>query len=167
MIRRFRFSREKGGNILNAMFKNMSDEQVKEKIKSIKKEIEDLKKECGKYEFYLKNKKFQAQLEERRKNFLGKCFARKSGSKNQVKFFKILRVLDPPNENSAVCLALTDGCEYEICKRVLHLWSYEDLQLLNRDSDPKMIDFYNEISCKEFLREMQRYFDNLKKEAES
>lgn len=43
----------------------------------------------------------------------------------------------------------------------LNLWGYNDLQMVNRESDPKVIDFYKEITQEEFEKLYHEYQSNL------
>lgn len=153
----------------------MTDEERKERIKELDKDIERMRKERNEYQEQLLSKKRNNKMEERKK-LIGKCFVQKTGIDNvgnnnkEIKAFKILELLDEPNENYAKCLVLykglSDNCwsELSIKVKVLGLWIKSVARLMYRESDPDVIDFYNEISNEKFevlfddyLRDLEKY----------
>lgn len=138
----------------------MTENQMKERMKAINKQIEALREEKQKYENYFSDKKRSETLNNYI-NFEGKYFSSKNLPHNEhryVKAFKILKVLSVPNERHAECIVLIDGyrgqCwnEFGIQRMTLPLWVFNTLRLMNKESEPKMIDMYREISEKEFIK---------------
>ena len=84
-----------------------------------------------------------------------------------IKAFKIIDVLEPHNENYAVCITLIDGLnstcwnEYGLKIMTLNVWGYNKFQMINKESDPKVIDFYKEITQEEFEKLYHEYQSNL------
>jgi hypothetical protein len=153
----------------------MTDEERKEHIKELDKDIEKMRKERNEYQEQLLNEKRNNKIEER-KRLIGKCFIQKTGIDNvgnnnkEIKAFKILELLDEPNEDYAKCLVLysglSDNCwnEFSIKIKVLGLWTKNITRLMHRESDLDVIDFYNEISNEKFevlfddyLRDLEKY----------
>ena len=136
----------------------MTEEQMRERMKEIDTEREELKSERQKYENYFYDKKRKELLDDHKK-FEGKCFITKNLSENEhryIKAFKILKVLSEPNERYAECVVLIDGyrssCwnEFGIQGMTLPLWCSNKLRLMSKETDPKMINMYEEISLEEF-----------------
>ena len=152
----------------------MTDEEKRERIKELDKDINKLREERNKYQEELISKKRNNRIEERKK-FVGKCFVQKSGIDNignnnkEIKAFKILELLDEPNENYARCLVLhggmSDNCwtEQSIKVKVLGLWTKNIARLMYRESDPDVIDFYKEIPNKDFEILFDDYLGDLEK----
>lgn len=136
----------------------MTDEQMRERMKEIDKERDKLRSERQEYENYFIDKKRKELLDDH-KNYIGKCFVTCENPANEQKYikaFKILEVLDSPNERYASCIALIDGyrstCwkEYGTQIITIGLWTMNKLRMAGSDSDPKVIDMYKEISHKQF-----------------
>ena len=152
----------------------MTDEEKRERIKELDKDINKLREERNKYQEELASKKRNSKIEEREK-FVGKYFVQKTGIDNvgnnnkEIKAFKILELLDEPNENYARCLVLhsgmSDNCwtEQSIKVKVLGLWTKNIARLMYRESDPDVIDFYKEISNKDFEILFDDYLGDLEK----
>lgn len=152
--------------------KKMTEQEMQKRIKEIDEERYRLRKEKEEYEQYLSEKWLKEQLENH-KQYIGKCFASKNKQDNEhseIKAFKILKILDSPNEECAECLALVDGYESNcwnvkaIKRQVIGLWLPGKLRLMNCKSDPKVIDFYKEISQEKFelmYKEYQRELDDI------
>ena len=152
----------------------MTDEERKERIKELDKDIERMRKERNEYQEQLLSKKRNNKMEERKK-LIGKCFVQKTGIDNvgnnnkEIKAFKILELLDEPNENYAKCLVLyrgfSDNCwsELSIKVKVLGLWIKSVARLMYRESDLDVIDFYNEISNEKFEVLFDDYLRDLEK----
>ena len=147
----------------------MTEEQMRNRMKEIDEERDKLKFERKTYENYFSDKKMKEKVEDHKK-LEGKCFLTKNYKDNKneyVKAFKVLRVLDYPNENCAECLVLIDGrrkgCwnEYGVQTMVLFLWSQNEPRLMARESDPKMIDFYKEISETQFEYLYRKHMGNI------
>ncbi len=152
----------------------MTDEERKEHIKELDKDIEKMRKERNEYQEQLLNEKRNNKIEER-KRLIGKCFIQKTGIDNvgnnnkEIKAFKILELLDEPNEDYAKCLVLysglSDNCwnEFSIKIKVLGLWTKNITRLMHRESDLDVIDFYNEISNEKFEVLFDDYLGDLEK----
>lgn len=152
----------------------MTDEEKRKRIKELERDIEKLRKERNEYQEQLLSKKRNNKIEERKK-IVGKCFVQKTGIDNvgnnnkEIKAFKILELLDEPNENYAKCLALysglSDNCwtELSIKVKVLGLWTKSVARLMYRESDPDVIDFYDEISNQKFEVLFDEYLGDLEK----
>ena len=147
----------------------MTEQEMRNRIKEIDKERNNLRKEREKYEKYFSDKILKEQLNNR-KQYIGKCFISKNESSNeqkQIKAFKVLRILENPNERYAECIALVDGYESNcwnvkaIKNQVIGLWTYNKFRLMNGESDPKVIDFYREISQEEFETLYREYKNDL------
>jgi hypothetical protein len=136
----------------------MTEEQMRKRMKEIDNEREKLRSERQEYENYFSDKKRKEELDNH-KNYIGKCFITCDRAENEqeyIKAFKIIDVLDNPNERYASCVVLIDGyndtCwkEYGIQIMTIGLWTANKWQMINRESDPKVIDFYKEISQEKF-----------------
>ena len=147
----------------------MTEQEMRNRIKEIDKERDNLRKEKEEYEKYFSDKKLKEQLNNH-KQYIGKCFISKNESSNeqkQIKAFKVLRVLENPNERYAECIALVDGYESNcwnvkaIKNQVIGLWTHNTLRLMNKETDPKVIDFYKEISQEEFEILYREYQNDL------
>ena len=150
----------------------MTEEQMRQRMKEIDQERNKLASERKDYENYFANKKQQDRLKDH-KEYIGKCYSAKEGyhgyaNKNKhIRAFKIIDVLEPHHENYAVCVALIDGLrntcwnEYGVNIMTLNVWGYNELRMINRESDPKVIDFYKEITQEEFEKLYHEYQGNL------
>lgn len=136
----------------------MTEEQMRERIKEIEKEKDKLRAEQEEYERYFLEKKLEEKLLAH-KTYVGKCYISKNSKENKnkhIKAFKILEVLDLPNENYAKCIMLINGSErncwnsYGTKIEVLDLWNPNISRMIYKESDPKVIDMYKEISHKQF-----------------
>lgn len=136
----------------------MTENEMRKRMKEIDKKREELKSEKQKYENYFINKEMKAVLNNHIK-FEGKCFFTKNLSNNKheyIKAFKILNVLSEPNENYAECISIVDGyrssCWNEFGTQImtLPLWTPNTSRLMNKESDSKMIDMYEEITQENF-----------------
>ena len=105
------------------------------------------------------------------KQYIGKCFISKnepSNEQKQIKAFKVLGILENPNERYAECIALVDGYESNcwnvkaIKNQVIGLWTNNKFRLMSSETDLKVIDFYKEISQEEFETLYREYQNNLK-----
>lgn len=150
----------------------MTENEMKERMKEIDKERRELTAERQKYEKYFSDKKKKEELNNRIK-FEGKCFSTKNLSNNEhkyIKAFKILKVLPEPNERYAECIAINDGCrsscwdELGIQRKILPLWELNASRLMSKESDPKMIDMYKEITQEEFNLIYEKYKQEIESE---
>lgn len=131
----------------------MTEAEMRKRMKEINDERHNLYLEKEKYEEYFRNKEAQDRMNAHQEH-VGKCYMAIDGltgnTNAYVVAFKILKVLDSPNENYALCVALIDGrrytCwnEYGVQVMTLKLWTPNT----RRTDDP--IDFYQEISQGEF-----------------
>ena len=116
---------------------------IKEKYKEIKEEISDIDRKLK----YAKHK-----------DIVNKCFKAKNDGYKGIEAFFVIKILDSPNENCALCFCLTKKdtndvfSDYAIGTKimVLRLWSNVVLRMVYRESDEKVIDLYEEISLDEF-----------------
>jgi hypothetical protein len=136
----------------------MTEEQMRKRMKEIDKERDKLRYERQEYEKYFLDKK-KRELLNSHKDYIGKCFVTREYPENEqkhLKAFKILDILDSPNERYASCISLIDGyrsnCwkEYGIQIMTIGLWTMNKLRMMGGESDPKVIDMYKEISQEEF-----------------
>ena len=87
--------------------------------------------------------------------------------KNKLKHLRYLEFQKNPNERYAECIALVDGYESNcwnvkaIKNQVIGLWNHNKLRLMNKETDPKVIDFYREISQEEFETLYREYNNDL------
>ena len=153
----------------------MTEQEMCNRIKEIDKERDNLRKEKEEYEKYFSDKRLKEQLDNRKK-YIGKCFISKNELNNeqkQIKAFKVLRILENPNEEYAECIALVDGYESNcwnvkaIKNQVIGLWTNNKFRLMNKETDPKVIDFYKEISQEEFETLYREYENDLEDKAYS
>ena len=147
----------------------MTEQEMRNRIKEIDKERYNLRKEKEEYEKYFSDKRVKERLNNH-KQYIGKCFISKNESSNdqkQIKAFKVLRVLESPNDRYAECIALVDGYESNcwnvkaIKNQVIGLWTNNKFRLMSSETDLKVIDFYKEISQEEFETLYREYQNNL------
>lgn len=118
---------------------------IKEKYKEIQTEINDIDRKLK----YVKHK-----------DIVRKCFKMRNDGYDGVEAFFVIKVLNSPNENYALCFCLTkkDTCDafsnYAIGTKimVLPLWNNVILKMVYREDDEKIIDLYEEISLDEFRK---------------
>lgn len=148
----------------------MTENEMQERMKVIDQEREQLRTERQKYENYFYDKKKKEALSNHRK-FEGKCFVTKNLQENKynyIKAFKILKVLSEPNERYADCIVIIDGIrsncwnEFGIQGMTLSLWTSNQLRLMNKETDPKMIDMYEEITQEKFDSIYKKYIQEIK-----
>lgn len=148
---------------------SMTEEQMRSRMKEIDEERDKLRSERKKYEDYFADKKLKERLSDYQK-YIGKCYITKNLAHNKhdyIKAFKILQVLDAPNANFAICLALIDGyrsncwVEYGVQIMAMLVWGHNDLRLMPKESDPKVIDFYEEITQEEFENLYREHINNI------
>lgn len=133
---------------------NMADLEMKNRMKEIDEERNKLSLEKRKYEKYFEDKK-KKEESSLRKSYIGKCFISKDDIRNEnkhIKAFKIVDILNEPNIRYANRVTLIDRYENNCWNtravkfQVVGLWHYNKIQLCHGISDPKMIDFYEEIT---------------------
>lgn len=143
----------------------MTEQEMKSRMKEIDRERDKLRKEKEEYESYFHNKKKEEALSSHRV-FVGKCFITKDFRDNKQKHIKAFKIIELCNqERYAKCIALVDRTivpdeckEYGIQIVKLGLWTPNQLCLMNKPDDPKIIDYYKEISQGEF----NELYDNYK-----
>ena len=149
------------------MIDNMTEEQIKARMKEIDELSKKLKEERKEYSDYLYNKKIANEYS-RRKDFEGKCYFSKGLEENKhdyIKAFKIMKVHEDHNSHFAECLALVNGYrgtswkEYGVEIMTLGLWTQNVPSMLYKESDLKMIDFYKEVSEEEFYNVYNDFID--------
>ena len=147
----------------------MTEQEMRNRMKEIDNERNILRKEREEYEKYFSDKRIKEQLDNH-KQYVGKCFLSKNELRNeqkQIKAFKVLGILENPNERYAECIAIVDGYESNcwnvkaIKNQVIGLWTHNKLRLMNSETDPKVIDFYKEISQEEFETLYREYKNDL------
>ena len=135
----------------------MTKNEMKERIREIDKERNRLAEEKQSYEKLLRQ-------------HIGECYIptfRINEKDRYIKAFKILEVSNEPNESYARCLVVVDGIRSNCWKEsgvvlmTLGLWTYNDLRLMNRESDPKIIDCCRMISEDEFNALFKQYMTNI------
>lgn len=153
----------------------MTEQEMRNRMKEINNERNKLKEEREEYEKYFSDKRLKEQLNDH-KQYIGKCFISKNEASNeqkQIKAFKVLGILENPNERYAECITLVDGYESNcwnvkaIKNQVIGLWTHNKLRLMNSESDLKVIDFYKEISQEEFETLYREYENDLENKAYS
>lgn len=137
----------------------MTDQEMRDRMKEIDEERDTLRKEREKYEKYFYDKKSKEKAKDHEK-YIGKCFVSKNISENEekhIKAFKILKVLEHPNEDCVECITLIDGYRYTcwnefgVQHMTLPLWTPNDTgRFLHAEPDPLMIDFYEEVTQDDF-----------------
>ena len=136
----------------------MTDDEMRDRIKEIEKQRQELSDEKRKYETYLYEKKKQKDRK-KRECFIGKCFVTKDDRRNETKYikaFKILKLEDEKSDKYAECLIVKDGYhntaweEKGVMTSVLGLWTANTMRMLSNPNEPKMIDMYKEITQEEF-----------------
>lgn len=147
----------------------MTDLEMKNRMKEIDEERNKLSLEKRKYEKYFEDKKKKEELNSRR-SYIGKCFISKDDVRNEnkhIKAFKIVDILNEPNTRYADCVTLIDGYENNCWNtravkfQVVGLWHYNKIQTYHDESDPKMIDFYKEITQEEFKSLYKEYINSI------
>ena len=153
----------------------MTEQEMCNRMKEIDKERNKLKEEREGYEKYFSDKKLKEQLNNH-KQYIGKCFISNnepSNKQKQIKAFKVLGILESPNERYAQCISLVDGYESNcwnvkaIKNQVVGLWAPNKHRLMSNESDPKVIDFYKEIPQEEFDKLYREYQCELDDKAHS
>ena len=146
-------------------------ELLKKQLNEVEFDIETLKlrrEERQKIQLEISNIDRQLnQIEHSKKT--GSCFKVKDSSHKyeDIDAFSIIRVIEMPRENKALCLCIgkDDGMNYDFVTyigiAILPLWEYECSRLF---ADEKVIDLYTEISAEEFINiyesaksEIQKY----------
>lgn len=136
----------------------MTNKQMVERIREIDRERQRLGEEKRKYEKCLEEEKKKRKLSEHREH-IGECYIASvllDSQYKHIKAFKILNVLDEPNESYAECLTIIDGCrntcwsESGVNVMTLGLWNPNRSHLMSRESDPKMIECCKKISNDDF-----------------
>lgn len=145
----------------------MTDEQMRKRIKEIDTIRRNLADEKQEYLDILSEKERQLRCN-KHEQFVGKYFAITNLPDNKhlyIKAFKILSILDSPNEDYAKCLVLIDGCrssiwvEKGICNMTLGLWNNNVARLIPQTTDLKVIDYYHEITEEKFEELWYQYFE--------
>lgn len=148
---------------------NMTEQQMRDRIKEIDREREKLRKEKEEYENYLYQQEKLRELTDHER-FIGKCYtADKPNTEfGHVKAFKILEIINN-KERYARCLVLINGYEHScwpihgIQKMVLPLWCKSRAGFLTRASDPDVIELFKEMPEEEF-NDMYAVWDEMIKE---
>lgn len=148
---------------------DMTEYEMQLRMEEIDNERIKLREEKAEYERYFYNKRLKEELDNHKK-YEGKCFLTKNLSDNQqkqIKAFKVLKVLEDSNRKYAQCICLVDGYELNcwsvkgIKNQAIGLWMVNTLRMMNNPGDPKVIDFYEEISQEEFETMYREYQNDL------
>lgn len=134
----------------------MSEEEMRERIKEIKKEEDVLMAERAKYEQYFADKKRENELSEL-KSFIGKYFITRNLDTNKNKHIKAFKIFNIGDMRYAECVVLIDSFnngirEFGIKTMNLPLWHQSLFRTNRREPEPKMIDMYTEILEEEFVK---------------
>ena len=147
----------------------LTEQEMRERIKEIDKIRDELTKEKREYERKLYDQERKNILEAHRE-FEGKYFMTMNYPKNtnkEIQAFKILRVLDEPNERYAECVALVDGYESNcwnvkaIKFMVLPVWCKNTNKMISNPSEPRMIDMYELVDEEDFLSLYNTYIQEI------
>lgn len=147
----------------------MTKNEMKERIREINKERDKLAEEKRTYEKILRQDKTKEIIDEHRSH-IGECYIPTfciNEKDRYIKAFKILDVLNEPNESSAKCLVLIDGSrstcwnEFGINIMTLGLWTANYPVLMSKESDPKVIECCRMISEEEFDALLKQYITDL------
>ena len=152
---------------------NMTEKEMRSRMKEIDKIRNELKNEKEEYENYFYKKRLDQELEDRRK-FIGKCFDIRyinvnNNNNKWLRAFKIIDILEEPNSRYANCIALICGYrntawpEYGIQEMTLPLWCSNNNRIMS-SNEPNLIEYYEEISNEEFKEMVEKYKDNLFKD---
>ena len=152
----------------------MTDDEMRDRIKEIEKQRQELSDEKRKYETYLYEKK-QREDHKKRECFIGKCFVTKEDRRNETKYvkaFKILKLADAKSDKYAECLIIKDGYhntaweEKGVMITVLGLWTANTMRMISRPDEPKMIDMYKENTQEEFDQLFEEYMKKIQEACE-
>lgn len=147
----------------------MTEKEMKERMKEIDKQRDALTAEKREYEAILA-KSDRDNIWKEHKEFEGKCFISLNDRRNEtpeIKAFKILRVLDVPNERLAECVTLNNGYEDNCFKTkaiklmILPLWYKNTDKMVSRPSDPEMIDMYELVTEQTFVDLYNQYLTDI------
>ena len=149
---------------------NMTEKEMRSRMKEIDKIREKLKNEKEEYENYFYQKRLEQELENRRK-FIGKCFVSnyncvQDNNNKWLMAFKIIDILEEPNSRYANCIALISGyrntawSEYGIQEMTLPLWVPNSNRLMNK-CELNLIEFYEEINAEKFKEMAEKYKNKL------
>lgn len=132
------------------MTQELSEELMRLRMKEINNERDKLKEEYNKYEMYFYKKK-QEKEREVQKRCIGKCFKLKSYESNKIKAFKVLNISEYSLDDANCVTLIETENKKEISVQNIYIFGYAKLQLMHRESDPKFLDMYKEISQEEFI----------------
>lgn len=136
------------------MSEHMTEEQIKNRLREIRKTEEALREERHAYEKTLEEER-KRKIIENRQAFVGKCYSLNQSVPCRhayIKAFKILEILNSPNENYALCLTLVRGLrntcfqEFGVLLETLPLWNYDTMVRVPSKDELRMIDCYTGIS---------------------
>lgn len=154
---------------MNKLKTHMSEEEIRARINEINNQRHALDKEKRKYEEILWEKERKNILEAHRE-FEGKYFITMNITNNthkQIIAFKLLKVLDPPNERYAECVVLVNGIESNcwnvkaIKLQTLPIWCKNTNSMVSRDDEPRMIDMYRMVDEDKFIDLYDKYLENI------
>ena len=145
----------------------MNINNLKQQKEELSKHLNDLDKQLKGYHdikeeirlVSLKLHEINRQIiKNERQTYEGKFFKAITDGYKGVKAFKIINILDPPNEAYALCLCVTEKdannafIEYSkgLRKLVLPVWCSAKLRFYNINNDDLVIDKYKEINFTEF-----------------
>lgn len=142
----------------------LSEEEMKEIIKSLQEKEDDIRSIRQAYEYYLSSKQRQ-KLYEERNQLVGKCYKRTVKRSdillyNNINIFAF-KILGNIGDMIAECvyLSVENDCRYTIKRDRLGVWSrvYKSI----RQHSPRLIDDFEEISEDEFLQLKQEWMEKI------
>lgn len=148
----------------------MTEEEMRSLIGKLSRREKELREERHAYEKQLDELR-KKQIFEDRKSFAGRCYKidlHVPSNHRHIYTFKIIEVLEHPNENYAMCLTLVKGLRdscfptHGIQIETLPLWCPDSLRKIVHVDDPKMIDCYFPISGEDFQEEICKHLKPMK-----
>jgi len=145
----------------------MNINNLKQQKEELSKRLNDLDKQLKSYydireEIRLVDLKLheinRQIIKNERQTYVGKFFKAITDGYKGIRAFKIINILDPPNEAYALCLCVTEKDvdnafqKYSkgLRKLVLPVWSSAKLRLCNINDNDLVIEKYKEINFNEF-----------------
>lgn len=156
----------------------MNINNLKQQKEELSKHLNDLDKQLKSYydikeEIRLASLKLheinRQIIKNERQTYVGKFFKAITDGYKGVRAFRIINILDPPNEAYALCLCVTEKDannafrEYSkgLRKLVLPVWGSANLRLYNINNDDLVINEYKEIDFNEFKLMCDETTENL------
>ena len=142
----------------------LSEEEMKEIIKSLQSKEDDIRSIRHAYEDYLSNKQIKRLCEERNQ-LVGKCYKRIVKRRDNLRYCNIdifaFKILGNIQDMIAECvyLSVENDCRYTIKRDRLGVWSRVHKSRLQHSS--RFIDDFKEISEEEFIQLKQEWLDKM------